>query len=267
MNQATAPGASAVPSLFGTSAAHTAPRAAGAASRDAKDLVDLLYDGFYMVFLLKNRYAPRNADDFRERIKSFLAEFERGAHRLGVSAENGHLAKFAFCALIDEVVLMSQLQVRDTWERRPLQLELFGEQLAGERFYEYLERLRGEGAARLQVLEVFHMCLLLGFQGRYVLEGSEKLSYLTARLGDEIAQLRGRRAAFAPHWQAPDRIAHKLRAEVPLWVVGAAFALIALVGYLGLAGLLSRQTERDLAAYQGVVQLAPQAAHVTITLP
>ncbi len=35
------------------------------------------------------------------------------------------------------------------------------------------------------------MCLLLGFEGRYTLDGHEKLSYLTARLGDEIAHMRG----------------------------------------------------------------------------
>jgi hypothetical protein len=30
-----------------------------------------------------------------------------------------------------------------------------------------------------------------------ILEGTEKLNYLTDRLGDEIAQLRGKRASFA----------------------------------------------------------------------
>lgn len=265
MNAMTPQTASDVPSLFG--AGVPPPRASALPSREARDLVDLLFDGFYMIFLIRNRYAPRSAADFRERVKSFLAEFERGAHRLGVSAEDNHLSKFAFCALVDEVVLMSSLQIRDDWARRPLQLELFGEQIAGERFFEYLERLRQEGASRIQVLEVFHMCLLLGFQGRYVLDGSEKLGYLTARLGDEMAQLRGRRAAFAPHWQAPDRIVNKLRAEVPLWVVGVAFALAALVGYLSLAGLLQQQTQSDLHAYQQLIELAPRAAHVSITLP
>jgi type VI secretion system protein ImpK len=32
------------------------------------------------------------------------------------------------------------------------------------------------------------------------LEGAEKLNYLTARLGDEIAHLKGKSAGFAPHW-------------------------------------------------------------------
>lgn len=257
------------PSLFGGA---PPPRAGAAgnsviATHEARSLLDLLYDGFYMVFLLRNRAAPNDPEAFRDRIKQFLTGFERGARRLEASAEDTHLAKFAYCALIDEVVLMSKMRMRDVWERRPLQLEFFGEQLAGERFFEQLETLRQGGADRLQVLEVFHMCLLLGFQGRYVLEGSEKLNYLTARLGDEIAQLRGRRAVFAPRWAAPDRVSHALRREVPIWVIASVFLLLAIVAYSGLNWVLKRQTQADMTAHSQIVKLPPLAANVTITLP
>lgn len=257
------------PSLFGDS---PPPRAGAAgnsviATHEARSLLDLLYDGFYMVFLLRNRASPSDPEAFRSRIKQFLTGFERGGRRLDASAEDIHLAKFAYCALIDEVVLMSKMRMRDVWERRPLQLEFFGDQLAGERFFEQLEMLRQGGAPRLQVLEVFHMCLLLGFQGRYVLEGSEKLNYLTARLGDEIAQLRGRRAVFAPHWAAPDRVAHVLKREVPLWIIVSVFLFLGAVAYSGLQWVLKRQTQADLAPHAQLVKLPPKAANVTITLP
>jgi type VI secretion system protein ImpK len=260
---------STAPSLFGNApaAASHAQAFAASPSRDASCLLDLLYDGFYMVFLLKNRCTPGDADAFRDRIRDFLVAFERGAKRLEAATEDIYLAKFAFCALVDEVVLMSQLKVRSVWERRPLQLEFFGEQLAGERFFEHLERLRETGAAKLQLLEVFHMCLLAGFQGRYIIEGSEKLNYLTGRVGDEIAQHKGKRVGFAPHWAAPDRVAHALRSEVPLWVIGSVFALLGLLAFVGVRAVLDRQTQSELGAYQQVVKLAPAPAHVTITLP
>jgi type VI secretion system protein ImpK len=100
-----------------------------------------------------------------------------------------------------------------------------------------------------------------------ILEGSEKLNYLTGRLGDEITQLRGKRASFAPHWAAPDRVAHALKRDVPLWVIGSVFALVGLLAFLGLRWALERQTRADLAPYAQLVKLAPQAAFITITLP
>lgn len=255
------------PSLFHSGGPTPVTPTSGSAPREARTLMDLMYDGFYLLFLLRAKQGPTDADTFRAQIKEFLTSIERGATRLGTSAEDVHLCKYAFCATVDELILMSQFKVRDAWQRQPLQLQFFGEQLAGEQFFVKLEALRREGAARIQILEVFHMCLLMGFQGKYILEGSEKLNYLTARLGDEIAHLKGTRAAFAPHWAAPDQVKNRLKNEVPLWVIGSVFALLGLLAYTGLSWQLTRQTEHDLAAYRDVVKLAPQAAHVTITLP
>jgi type VI secretion system protein ImpK len=229
--------------------------------------MELLYPGFYMVFLLRSGHAPPQAGEFRARVKALLDSVEQGARRLQLPASDTADARFAFCALLDEVVLVSKLDIRQEWACRPLQLELFGEHMAGERFFDRLEALRREGAARLGPLEVFHMCLLLGFRGRYVLEGPEELDYLTARLGDEIVHLQGRRAAFAPHGLAPDRPVHKLQREVPLWAMGAVFVALALVAFIGMRVQLDRSTEREMAPYSDVVQLAPLPAQVTITLP
>jgi type VI secretion system protein ImpK len=234
---------------------------------DAHSMLDLMYDGFYMLFLLKNRHAPLAFADFRQRVLDFLIQFERGARKIDCSAEDIYHAKYAFCALIDETILRSQFKIRDEWQLQPLQLEHFGNQLAGENFFDQLERLRQQGATKLQVLEVFHMGLLLGFQGKYLLEGSEKLNFLTVRLGDEVAHLRGTRVDFAPHALPPDRVAHALRNDIPLWAVGAVFALCGLLAFLGLRARLSQRAERQLAAYTNVVKLAPRSAHVTITLP
>lgn len=237
--------------------------------RDMNSLLDLLYDGFYVVFLLKDgSYRPGNAETFRERIKQYITTFERGAKNFAqASADDIYLCKFAFAALLDETVLATQPSIRDSWEVRPFQLEQFGEQLAGERFFDHLEKLREERQPRVQVLEVFHMCLLLGFQGKYITEGSEKLHYFTSRLGEEIAHLKGRRASFAPHALPPDQIIHKLRNEVPLWVIVSTFAFVAMLAFMVLRWSLQHQTQRDLVSNSNLIQLAPQPATVIITLP
>ena len=245
---------------------HGAP-ARATAPTDARTLMDLMYDGFYMLFLLKNRYSPTDAESFRSRVREFLTQVDRGAKRIDTAHEDVYLAKYAWCALMDEMVLVSRSALAERWQRNPLQLEMFGEQLAGDAFFDKLEQLRAQGASKVQVLEVFHMCLLMGFQGKYLVEGSEKLGYLTARLGDEIATHKGQRAAFAPHAYPSERISHRLRTEAPLWVLASVLALAMLLAFMGLRWLLDRRTQSDLGAYSQLIALPAQAAHVTITLP
>jgi type VI secretion system protein ImpK len=227
-------------------------------------LVDLLYEGFYALFLLKNKNPPKGDADLAVSISRYLTEFDRKTKALVVSTEDVYAAKFAFCATADEIILRSQFSIRDTWARMPLQLSLFGRQLAGEAFFTQLEELRAKGARHVQALEVFHMCLLLGFQGKYMIEGLEKLEYLTARLGDEIASMKGKRAAFAPHWDRPDKVSHQIKSETPLWVVCSVLALLA---FVGLSSWSTQSTKSMLAGYSDLVKLAPRAANITITLP
>jgi len=259
--------ASSAPSLLGPQAVPATNPEIGAAVAESRRLLDLFYPGFYMLFLLRNGHTPSDAQGFRERVKQMLARVDRGAHKLGLLTQDVFRAKFAFCALLDEVVLRSKFSIREAWERRPLQLELFGEHLAGERFFEYLEELRQDGARHIQALEAFHLCLLLGFEGRHALDGTEKLGYVTGRLGDEILHLQGKRAEFAPHWAPPDQVSNKLRRELPLWVIGSAFALLGLLAFLGMRTQLEATTRSELAPLSGIVKLAPQTAYVNVTLP
>ena len=186
---------------------------------------------------------------------------------MDIAAEDVYATKYAFCAAVDETVLNSRFAIRDAWMLQPLQLTLFGEQLAGENFFARLEDLRAQGAPRLQSLEIYYMCLLLGFQGKYLIEGQEKLGYLTARLGDEIALLRGKRTGFAPHWPLPDKVAHTLKRDVPLWSIMALFALLGLLAFLGMGHFLNTEMQTAMAPYHDIVKLGPRAAHLTISLP
>jgi type VI secretion system protein ImpK len=245
--------------------------AVGARSGDAKAggsaLVDLMHEGFYVLFMLRNGAAPPDAATFMDRVSIFLSEFEREAKRLRADADDIHAAKYAFCAAADEIVLASPFPLREQWERRPLQLAVFGDQLAGEHFFDRLEDLRGKGAPRLAALQVFHMCLLLGFQGKYAHDGSEKLGYLTARLGDEIAHIKGRSRGFAPRAERPDQIVNRRRSEVPLWVLSAVFGLVGIGTYAGLDTTLTHATIGQLAPYANLVRLAPRPANLSIILP
>jgi type VI secretion system protein ImpK len=250
------------PSLYadGTPARHDSALA-------PRTLADLMHDGFYLLLLLKNRHVPTDAVQFAAQIRRLLDSFERNARRMNAPVDDIYAAKYAFCAAVDETILASDMPIRAEWECAPLQLILFGDQLAGEHFFNELEQARQRGQASVQALEVFYMCLLTGFQGKYMLDGQEKLNYLIASLDKEIAHLKGKRAPFAPHWKSPDSIKHLMKTDIPMWAIGSALAVVGISTYAGLSWLLARHTNTVLGAYFDVIKLAPQLAHITISLP
>jgi type VI secretion system protein ImpK len=243
------------------------PGSRNAAGSTPTSLVDIMYEGFYALFLLKNGNGPHDKTAFADHMTRFLGDVDRNAKALGVPADDVTAAKYAFCAAVDEIILRSDYDIREAWETRPLQLRLFGDQLAGEHFFQRLEDLRAKGAVHLHALEVFHVCLLLGFEGRFALDGKDKLAYLTARLGDEIARMRGKSRGFAPHAERPDQIAHKLGSDLSLWALAMVFSVVTLGGYLGFRTALAHETTVAMAGYNDLVKLPPRSANVTITLP
>lgn len=68
----------------------------------AVNLVDLLHDGFYIVFLIRNQYVPANIEEFRQKILDLLNRFEQQAKKMQFSGDDIYDAKYAFCALLDE---------------------------------------------------------------------------------------------------------------------------------------------------------------------
>ena len=209
----------------------------------SRTLSELMEEGIYLLFLLRNGQPPKSHEEFHRRVGKFLAQFEADARNLNkpmLAIEN---AKYAFCAAMDEIILASSFSIRPLWERNPLQLRLFGEHLAGENFFDKLETMRIDPVANVEVLEVFYTVLLLGFQGKYLIEGTEKLDYLISRLGQEITHARGGRNAFAPNWQPPHRFQNYVRNELPLWLFFALLGLIGCLFFFSFRGLLGNETD------------------------
>lgn len=241
------------------------------AKLQAINLIDLLHDGFYLVFLIRNQYVPADAQQFREKILNLLNQFEQQAKKLQFSADDIHDAKYAFCALIDETIVTQQdpsyFNLQNAWLISPLQLSLFGSQLAGYRFFEILEQLRSRGKERLAALEVFHYCLLLGFQGKYRIESTESLNHLVSRVADEIDYLKGKKVAFSPFSAIPDQIRNIIHREVPFFWILIFLLIFALLTFAGLRFMLNNQNDKALSNYQNVISAPQEQAHITIYLP
>ena len=234
-------------------------------------LVDLLYEGFYIVFALRNQYVPNNAEEFKKKIFDLLQHFDHQAKKLHFSTDDIHDSKYAFCALLDETIVSQQdprfFNLQNEWMNNPLQLSLFGSQLAGYRFFDFLEQLRSKGKDRLAALEVFHYCLLLGFQGKYRIESIKSLNHLVSRVGDEIDFLKGKKHAFSPFSGLPDQIKNVIHKELPFFWILLFLILFTLFVFGGLKFMLNQQNTQALSQYQDIVTVPAEQAHITIHIP
>lgn len=204
------------------------------ASAPVPSLSELLGDVDLLLVLLGSGATPQDLETFDARVDSLLGQFERHATAFGKPTAAVMDAKYAVCALLDETILSSGTALAERWARAPLQLRHFGEHLAGEGFFQRLERLRLDPQRQREVLEVYLRCLLLGFKGKYLLEGEELLKLLKHRLRQELMQAKGGPSGFAPFARPTFRVTEFIRHELPLWVF---FALLAAVG-LGVFALL-----------------------------
>lgn len=229
--------------------------------------VDEYAEGFQLLHMLRNGYVPMDRDQLVVQVTAMVTQARKHGLASGLDPSSVEDAGYAFCAAVDEAVLASGCAFKEKWESAPLQLTLFGDQLAGEHFFDRLTHLRERGKAQIAIVEVFHMCLLLGFRGRYLLESPDKLRYLMARLADEITHARGASAALAPHGARPDNPVFPLRRVVSPLAVAAMLFVVALSGWGMLYAALHRQVSSAVAGQEDLVQMPARVAHVTITLP
>lgn len=206
-------------------------------------LRDLSKDFISMVLMVRRGQQAESVDDFLNNVDTFFRQFSQEAHQARYTTEQVKDTQYALCAFLDESVLnVPDSNIRQHLELHPLQYKYFGLHLAGEGFFDKLETLRGDVQTHLDVLEVYHLCLALGFQGKYRLDKQDELRYMTNTLGQDIARYRRPLPAeLAPQWQLPDQVGQLLRYEVPLWVYLLLIALVCVGVYGLLNGLLGHQ--------------------------
>lgn len=226
----------------------------------------LLSSATRLVQSLRGTDLPETREALLDQIRAVTDDFRTKALSSGYTKDMVDDAIYALYAAIDEAVLTSAVTFRDEWKTRSLQLERFGDQLAGEHFFDKLRHIRERGASHTEVAEVYHLCLRLGFEGRYALDDSDRLQSLTTTLGSDVDHLKGPAGAMAPHARRLDAQRFCLRGFASGWVVGGI-----LVFGLFAAGLLLRSSASGpgdvLADSKGLIGMPAKVARLKVTLP
>jgi type VI secretion system protein ImpK len=201
-----------------------------------------------------------NSQGFRTSIRAALKTAMEQAKAFGYTSEINQLAFFAVVALLDESVLKLQSPAFADWAQRPLQEEMFGHNRAGEVFFEHLRALlaRQDSYEAADCLEVYCLCMLLGFKGQYALSSghtgyfgsgsgggasrpSGEIQTLIRQAREKINRIRGE-VGFMPDGAPLPEI--KQTAAIDRWsrglgIAAVALLLLALLAYGGFWAVLS----------------------------
>jgi type VI secretion system protein ImpK len=184
---------------------------------------------------LRGQVAHADIENLRAQTVQEMRAFEDRVRVAGVPSEDAMAARYALCTVIDEAVLNTPWGAQSDWAGQSLLVTFHRESGGGDKFFRILERVLGEAARYVALLELLHVCLALGFEGRYRLDehGPMRLAEVRQNLYRVIQTVRGTvDGDLSPHWRGVEDRRSPVVRLVPLWVVAAACALVLLGAFV-----------------------------------
>lgn len=212
----------------------------------ARHLADICADCLLLSLQLRDTQNFGTAAELRQKITSMLDDIEREAKRNQYTMDDIQKVKFALVAFLDETIIAADWSGKDEWIANPLQVQLFNRFDAGDEFYQKLEDLLDEIRLNSEVLEVYYLCLTLGFKGKYAYLEQEKLRVIIDDVHQDL-KLSNPKAIrkLAPHGNRNEEIAEVIQSEIPLWSIGVGAAAVGLVIYF-IYSLLGLSTANNI---------------------
>jgi type VI secretion system protein ImpK len=204
------------------------------------DRLALLYEGILTATcrVHTGRQKVQDPEDFRGRMKDALTEVASTAARRGYAADDVQESTYAVVAFLDEVILTASGTT--DWVGKSLGEELFNQRDAGEHFFKRLDALRANRDSQnlAEILEVYYLCLLLGYEGKFAGGSRGELLQIMANLRERIERILGRDPEFSPDRMLPDEppppqiVADPLNRQLRLFALAAfVFAFLCYVGF------------------------------------
>jgi type VI secretion system protein ImpK len=179
------------------------------------------------------------ADELQRRVSSMFDQMARRCREVGIPDEDFNEARYAIAAFIDEQVLKADWAGRTQWLARPLQLLYFNENTAGEGFFNRVTALQGQ-PKRAHVLEMYYLCLALGFRGKYAVQGQAGMGIapILDQVGAEVLRALPKNDVISPHGEPRDAMRSLVQRERPIVTISVAFLGLALVAFVILKVIL-----------------------------
>lgn len=206
----------------------------------------------------------------REHLVVEIRAFETRAQQAGVLPEAIIGARYCLCTALDEAAALTPWG-SGVWSAHSLLVSFHNETWGGEKFFQVLTRLSQQPRQHIDLLELLHFCLALGFEGRYrvIDNGRAQLDTLKRQLAQTIRATRGEfDPALSPHWRDVVTNDAARRVAVPLWVCAVLAVLLAFCVFIGLRFALAARSDQIFTAIDQLhlPRLQPAAPPATVPL-
>jgi type VI secretion system protein ImpK len=221
-----------------------------------RDISALCTDLFLIIIRMREAEDLGDPASLRKLIAYFLDLFEKNCAAIGMPHDSIGEAKYAIVALMDETVLSVPGACRDFWISRPMQLDYFGDNIAGQELYEKLQKLLLQPENKKDVLEVYYLCLALGFEGKYRIANPEERIAIMDDLGRKLRRTRIRVSAeLSPHGKRAETSEGRRSSAFlfPLWLSGVIAACIVAVAWVSMFIINSNALSGLLGSIQSTV--------------
>ncbi|GLS26052.1 type IVB secretion system protein IcmH/DotU [Marinibactrum halimedae] len=185
---------------------------------------------------LRNTMSHDNPPDLHRRVSEEIKGLDLKLKQQNLPHQTVITARYLLCTVVDEIVLNTPWGANSGWSSHSLLSMFHQETFGGEKCFLVLQKLLEAPGSHLDLLELYYLCLSLGFEGKYRVErrGHEQLNVIRDNLYQTIANHRPPPDRdLSPKWQGLGKVKKHMINYIPMWVIGSVGLLLLLVLYSG----------------------------------
>lgn len=201
----------------------------------------------------------RDLNAAHARFLVLLRSYEANLIKDGSTEIRARILLYALCATVDDIVLQFKNSLGTIWTNKSMISLFFNETWGGERFFVFLSQMMKAGASHTKELEVYYLCLELGFEGRYRLDPNDRE---IRRVKDEVYQfLRtywgGLPSDLSPSWRGERAPARRAKRDLRHWVALIFVVLAIATIFIILSNYLTQKRREAEFALNALKEFSP----------
>lgn len=193
----------------------------------ATDPVFILFDQ------IKHQKTITTISDVRAKLSKAINDFKEKLARLGYYHDIILMSTFALCAFIDEAFVKTPWGIKHHWQKQALTHDIDASLHADTYFFDLLEYALSRQKEYIDAIELMHVCLSLGFKGKYKKNAQKKrLALIKKAVYQTIRSERNNYSTQLSNIIEKNLITQHDRASKPISIATVIFITLFLIGFI-----------------------------------